>query len=130
VRQMRQITAQTVLQELEAHFGLGDATNVETLRIEWPSGHVTEVHNVAANQILPIQEPPGVKCLGSDGTNMRLAITGNIGEQYQLLTSADVALSLDNWECWGTNLQTSRTMLVTNSSPLASQRFHTALPAK
>jgi len=41
---------------LIAHFGLGDATNAETLRIEWPSGTVQEFRDVAANQMLAIQE--------------------------------------------------------------------------
>ena len=39
-----------------AHFGLGDATNVTTLRIEWPSGIVQELPNVAANQFLTVVE--------------------------------------------------------------------------
>ena len=29
----------------------------ETVRIEWPSGIVQELHNVAANQILTVTEP-------------------------------------------------------------------------
>ena len=41
---------------LLAHFGLGDATNVTTLRIEWPSGIVQELQNVATNQFLTIVE--------------------------------------------------------------------------
>ena len=45
-------------QPLVAHFGLGDATNVDTLRIEWPSGSAQEIPNVAAKQILTITEPP------------------------------------------------------------------------
>ena len=44
---------------LPAHFGLGDATNVTTLRIEWPSGIVQELQNVAANQILTVVESQG-----------------------------------------------------------------------
>jgi hypothetical protein len=42
---------------LRTHSGLGDATNVTTLRIEWPSGITQEIPNVAANQILTITEP-------------------------------------------------------------------------
>jgi hypothetical protein len=33
-----------------AHFGLGDATKVDTLRIEWPSGIVQELKDVAVDQ--------------------------------------------------------------------------------
>jgi enediyne biosynthesis protein E4 len=40
------------------HFGLGDATTAEVVRIEWPSGEVTELYDVAADQILDVQEPP------------------------------------------------------------------------
>ena len=42
--------------DLRAHFGLGDATQVDLLRIEWPSGIVQTVTNVAPNQILTITE--------------------------------------------------------------------------
>jgi hypothetical protein len=45
-------------QSFVAHFGLGDATNVDVLRIEWPSGIVQELHNVPARQFLTVTEPP------------------------------------------------------------------------
>jgi hypothetical protein len=41
---------------LEAHFGLGDATNVDWVRIEWPSGILQELTNVAPKQILTVVE--------------------------------------------------------------------------
>lgn len=44
-------------QPLLAHFGLGDATNIDTVRIEWPSGIVQELHNVAVKQFLTVTEP-------------------------------------------------------------------------
>ena len=47
-QQMRQIGG-GALGDPRAHFGLGDATNVTTLRIEWSSGIVQELSNVAAN---------------------------------------------------------------------------------
>src|SRR5207249_127809 len=40
----------------EAHFGLKDATVVDTIRIEWPSGIAQELHNVPAKQILTVTE--------------------------------------------------------------------------
>jgi len=39
-----------------AHFGLGNATSIQELRIEWPSGLVQTLNNVAPNQILDIAE--------------------------------------------------------------------------
>jgi len=39
-----------------AHFGLGDATIVDLVRIEWPSGLIQELQNVSANQTLQVTE--------------------------------------------------------------------------
>ena len=44
---------------LIAHFGLGDSTNITTLRIEWPSGIVQELQNVTNNQFLTVVEQQG-----------------------------------------------------------------------
>jgi len=53
VWQMREITSS----ELSAHCGLGDATNAEMVRIEWPSGIVQELRDVPARQFLTVIEP-------------------------------------------------------------------------
>ena len=45
-----------------AHFGLGPDTLVKELRIEWPSGVIQTLRDVAADQILTVREPDaGVK---------------------------------------------------------------------
>jgi hypothetical protein len=46
---------------LEADFGLGNATRIDTLRIEWPSGIVQELHDVAPKQFLTVTEPTRLK---------------------------------------------------------------------
>jgi hypothetical protein len=43
-------------QSLNAEFGLADATSIDTLRIEWPSGIVQELRNVAPRQFLTVTE--------------------------------------------------------------------------
>jgi len=43
-------------QNLELHFGLGDATQATSVIVEWPSGLQTSLTDVAANQILNLQE--------------------------------------------------------------------------
>jgi formylglycine-generating enzyme required for sulfatase activity len=58
MRQMRVITASDNDQTLIAHFGLGDAAQVDLLRIEWPSGIVQELKDVTPNRILTVTEPP------------------------------------------------------------------------
>jgi len=41
---------------LQLHFGLGDASLVDSLIIRWPSGNADTTTNVAANQTLSISE--------------------------------------------------------------------------
>ena len=43
--------------DLRIHFGLGQAQVVRTIEIRWPSGRVQVFNNVAADQILRVQEP-------------------------------------------------------------------------
>ena len=50
---------------MRPNFGLGDALVAETVRIEWPSGIVQELHNVTANQILSVTEPARLQALGA-----------------------------------------------------------------
>jgi hypothetical protein len=56
VWQMRQVSG-GLADDLRAHFGLGDATKVDLLRVEWPSGIVQELTDVAPNRILTVTEP-------------------------------------------------------------------------
>jgi hypothetical protein len=58
-------------QSFEAHFGLGDATVVDTLRIEWPSGIVQELHDVAVKQILTVTEPPRLEMTQAGAFTLR-----------------------------------------------------------
>jgi hypothetical protein len=44
--------------DMRPNFGLGNATNADIVRIEWPSGRVQEFQNVSAKQILTVTEPP------------------------------------------------------------------------
>lgn len=58
--QHREISAQNTFlghNALQVHFGLGDATTVDSIRIEWPSGIITDTTSVASNQTLDMVEP-------------------------------------------------------------------------
>lgn len=79
---------------LRVHFGLGDATNIDVLRVEWPSGTVKEWRNVAVNQILTLKEPPVLSVVGMDGLgSFQLSITGRRGQIYAL----DYSTNLIHW---------------------------------
>ena len=58
---------------VELIFGLGENTFVDHLIVEWPSGIVDEIFNIAANQEITIQEGSSQGCselgdLNDDGT--------------------------------------------------------------
>mgnify|MGYP000850382290 CR=1 FL=1 len=41
---------------LELHFGLGEATKVDSVHIKWPSGALQKVFNINANQFITIEQ--------------------------------------------------------------------------
>jgi hypothetical protein len=110
---------------LVAHFGLGNATNIDVLRIEWPSGAVQELHNQAPRQMLTITEPPQLKIPGPiAGDSVQLSLIGLLGSSYELQTSSD----LNNWTPWTTLTSTNRTMTLTDSlANTPSARFYRAV---
>lgn len=76
---------------LEAHFGLGDATNVDTVRIEWPSGLVQEFHDVAPRQILTYTEPPRLLAsAGAAGQPPQFSLKGGRFMQYDIQSSTNL----------------------------------------
>jgi PKD repeat protein len=70
---------------LTAHFGLGDATTVDSIIIKWPSGIVWDTTNVDVNQVLTIREkvpnhPPLIYVLPS--LNMQEDTSLELPRQY------------------------------------------------
>jgi hypothetical protein len=110
---------------LDAHFGLGDASIIDTLRIEWPSGTVQEFRNLSVNQRLTFTEPPSLKALerSPDGA-FHLLLTGAVGYRYDLETSSNLVA----WTPWLTVTSTSRTIAITDTSAAnSSQHFYRAV---
>jgi hypothetical protein len=84
--------------DLRAHFGLGDATQVDLLRIEWPSGIVQTLTNVAPNQILTITEhqadatnAPSLTVSKPAAGPVQLTATGQTNLRYVFEASSDLA---------------------------------------
>jgi len=111
--------------ELWANFGLGNITNVDTVRIEWPSGTVQEFQNVAPNQILTITEPPRLLASTTNGVP-QFSIKGGRFMQYDILASPDLAV----WSPIGaltiTNLN-GTALIVDTNPPALDQRFYRAV---
>lgn len=89
------------VQPLVAHFGLGDAINVDVLRVEWPSGIVQTLTNVAPRQTLTVVEhqvpgpPAPVLRTARRETNgaVTFSASGDIGWVYVFEASTDLV----NW---------------------------------
>jgi hypothetical protein len=109
---------------LRVHFGLGDATNVNVLRVEWPSGTVKEWRNIAVNQILTLKEPPVLSVVGMDGLGrFQLSMTGRQGQIYAL----DYSSNLVQWtELTGFTATNRVTLLYDPGAAVAQRRFYRA----
>jgi hypothetical protein len=126
--QMREVTMGDGFQSgspLDLHFGLGDATNVETVRIEWPSGTVQELQNILAKQFLTIIEPSRLLLASSNGIP-QFALKGGRNLQYDILT----ATNLTGWSLLSivtvTNLDGTAAITATNVLN-SEQRFYRAV---
>ncbi|MBS1535106.1 MAG: VCBS repeat-containing protein [Bacteroidetes bacterium] len=80
VWQMREISAQTSYcgqNDLRAHFGLGDATTIDEIRIQWPSSIEETIFNVATNQFITIVEGQGILGLNESNLTRQLYLFPN-----------------------------------------------------
>jgi hypothetical protein len=104
-------------------FGLGDATNADRVRIEWPSGEVQELTDVAPNQFLAVTEPGLVIAAHPRD----LAVPQGLGATNTILAFSDRPLQYQ-WRLQGTNLpgQTNATLVVPNVQ-LASEGEYSAV---
>ena len=90
--QRRDVTGGDALNgnQLYAHFGLGDATNVTTLRIEWPSGVVQELSSVTPKQFLTIWEPPALSGTVLADGSCQLTINAEPNRPWRIEASTDL----------------------------------------
>ena len=117
--------------DLRAHFGLGDAKTVETVRVEWPSGIVQELKNVSARQFLTITEhqeaaatTPSLAVAKSESGEVQLTLTG----QTNLLYVIEASTNLVQWTkiAVRTNL-TGSVELTDSAATKHARRFYRAV---
>jgi hypothetical protein len=117
--QLRQITAN----ETTAHFGLGDATNVDIIRIEWPSGIVQQLTNVSPKQFMTIREPSKLTVQPApENESMNLTLSGAKGQVYVIERSRNFL----QWETWQTVTNSSGKEVI-NDSADGAQFFYRAV---
>ena len=77
---------------LEAHFGLGDATNIAVIRVEWPSGTVQTIENVRPRRSLVVREPAQLSISASGG----VSVQSWPGQAFQIETTTNL-IQWSNW---------------------------------
>ncbi len=68
VWQMREVNAQNTFQgqnDLRVHFGLNDATSIDSIIVRWPSGAIGHFENVASGLFYKIVEGAGISTLST-----------------------------------------------------------------
>jgi len=78
--------------EISAHFGLGSATIVDELKIEWPNGDVTLLNNLAVNQTLT-----HVKSAVSTTVNYCTAAANSAGSGATMSSSGSCSAALNDF---------------------------------
>lgn len=94
-------------------FGLGDATTVDVVRIEWPSGNVQELTYVTPDQLLTVKEVVGIAPdRPSASLNGAVLLRSTTGSNHQ-------------WRFEGVDLagQTNRTLALTNLTAAQQGRY-------
>ena len=121
VQQMREISGTPFAGDPRAHFGLGDAAKVATLRIEWPSGTVEEFTDVATDQLLTVWEPPAMSAaVRADGA-CELTIQAEPNRVWQIKASSDLL----NWQTLTTLTNTTVTFEFTDTAAAGmASRFY------
>jgi hypothetical protein len=123
--QLREISGGTGFGQtsLLAHFGLGNAAIVDTVRVEWPSGAVQDLHDVSVNQTLTVIEPPKLAELKYNTLGFQSDVVGVAGSNYVIETS----LNLTDW-AWLANVTNAdrSTPFSDPTPPNAPRRFYRA----
>lgn len=126
ITQMREISGNSGFHgvPLLAHFGLGAATNATMVRVEWPSGIVQELPNVASDQFLTVTEPAPVRLtFARVAEGIRLEWRGTPNTSYTLQASAD----LRTWVPTRTVTADAAGVAATTISLDAESRFYRAV---
>ena len=131
--QMRQISSGDgwlSQNSLDVSIGFGTATNIELLRIEWPSGIVQEFQNVTVDQLLVIEEPSRILSASVIGGGFEIVLKGGGRDakgqprSYDIETSADLV----GWSVL-TNIVVTNpdgTATLRDNSPGTTNRFYRA----
>ena len=82
---------------MEAHFGLGDAAVVESIRVEWPSGRVDQTKHVDADQIVTVTEGRGITDRRAPSPPAKESLVGPL---FRLFQASGVDTMIQTFREW------------------------------
>lgn len=115
---------------LDVSIGFGSATNIDLLRIEWPSGIVQEFSNVPVDQTLIVEEPAQFQSARFVGEEFEMMLKGGGRDAHGQPRRYDIETSTDfvSWSVL-TNIVVTNAdgiAVVRDSSPGATNRVYRA----
>jgi hypothetical protein len=121
--------------DMRANFGLGDATNTDIVRIEWPSGLVQTMTNVPAKQFLTVFEhqepfPTNRPSFTSESRSTGGVVNLSVSGETDLLYVFEASTNLVNWTRLGvrTNLTGSIQFADSKATNYAKRFYRVAVP--
>ncbi len=85
MRQVVNLTGANGQNSLITHFGLGAASVVDSLVVEWPSGQITSMNDVSGNQLLTIvEDPPPAPNTAPVAVSLTTPFTYNENDEIEL----------------------------------------------
>jgi len=115
---------------LEVSIGFGNATNIDLLRIEWPSGIIQEFHDVIVDQTLIVEEPSQIQSFAIVGGGFELTLKGGGRDTFGRHRAYDIETSGDlvGWSVLTNVVVTNAngTAIVRDHSPAAANRSYRA----
>jgi hypothetical protein len=115
---------------LDVSIGFGSATNIDLLRVEWPSGIVQDLHDVAVDQTLIVEEPSRIQSSAIVGGGFELTLKGGGRDAFGQHRRYDIESSVDlaGWSMLTNVVVTNAngTATVRHNSPGTTNRFYRA----
>jgi hypothetical protein len=108
---------------LRVEFGLGRAEKIDTVRIEWPSGTVQELHDINPRQILTVTEPS--KLISPSRTtndSFQFTLIGAVNVPFLLESSSNLV----DWARLLTITNKTRSELLIDTNSPVGTRFYRA----
>lgn len=115
---------------LDVSIGFGNATNIDLLRIEWPSGIIQELHDVTVDRTLVVEEPSRIQSSAIIGGGFELTLKGGGGDAFGRHRGYDIETSVDfvGWSVLTNVVVTNAdgTATLRDASPGETIRFYRA----